>query len=263
MEIIRDCACDVGYIRFGSGSRTFVILPGLSIGSVLDSADQIAEAYEPFTEDYTVYLFDRKNTVPENYNIEQMADDTAAAMEAAGLHDADLFGASQGGMIGQIIAANHPELVHKLVLGSSVTRVDGHAEEVVNNWLDLAARREGVRLLLDFGEKIYPKEVFDQFKSGLKLIGEKVSDEELDRFITLATAAKGFDMTGRLSLIKCPVFAIGSRDDKVFGPEALKDLEQAFEGRPDFESYYYDGYGHAAFDTAPDYKQRILAFLNH
>lgn len=26
--------------------------------------------------------------------------------------------------------------------------------------------------------------------------------------------------------------------------------------------YMYIGYGHAAFDTAPDYRQRILRFLN-
>jgi len=24
----------------------------------------------------------------------------------------------------------------------------------------------------------------------------------------------------------------------------------------------YDGYGHAAYDTAPDYKARMLSFLN-
>ena len=31
--------------------------------------------------------------------------------------------------------------------------------------------------------------------------------------------------------------------------------------RPDFRLYMYVGYGHAAYDTAPDYRDRIQRFL--
>ena len=36
---------------------------------------------------------------------------------------------------------------------------------------------------------------------------------------------------------------------------------KALGGRDGFELCYYDGFGHAAYDTAPDYKARIMAFL--
>ena len=31
--------------------------------------------------------------------------------------------------------------------------------------------------------------------------------------------------------------------------------------RKDFKLYMYNGYGHAAFDTAPDYRERIMKFF--
>ncbi len=48
------------YIRFGSGRKTLVILPGLSVQSVIPAAADIEKQYDLFKKDYTVYLFDRR-----------------------------------------------------------------------------------------------------------------------------------------------------------------------------------------------------------
>ena len=37
-------------------------------------------------------------------------------------------------------------------------------------------------------------------------------------------------------------------------------VAEVFAGRPKCELYIYSGYGHAAYDLAPDYKERILEF---
>lgn len=47
------------YIVFGEGEKKFVIIPGLSVHSIMSFADAVEEAYKDFSEDYTVYLFDR------------------------------------------------------------------------------------------------------------------------------------------------------------------------------------------------------------
>lgn len=65
------------YMKFGTGPGTMVILPGLAVKSVLLSADAIANQYKSVTEDFTIYLFDRREELPDNYTIEQMAEDTA------------------------------------------------------------------------------------------------------------------------------------------------------------------------------------------
>ena len=51
------------HIVFGSGNKNFVILPGLSVHSVMGLADAIAEAYKDFCEEYTVYVL----TGPRTY----------------------------------------------------------------------------------------------------------------------------------------------------------------------------------------------------
>ena len=93
------------YMKFGSGGGTLVILPGLSLTRVLLAAPAVVRRYELFAEDFTVYVFERRSDLPKTYSVEDMARDTADAMESLGLSGVNLFGASQGGMIAMLIAA--------------------------------------------------------------------------------------------------------------------------------------------------------------
>jgi pimeloyl-ACP methyl ester carboxylesterase len=50
--------------------------------------------------------------------IEQMADDTAAALQQLGIEQADIFGYSMGAAVALHLAIRHPDVVRKLVLAS-------------------------------------------------------------------------------------------------------------------------------------------------
>ena len=67
------------YFRFGHGGDTLAILPGLSVQSVMGSADIVAESYRLLTDDFTIYVFDRRKELPASYPICAMAQDTAQA----------------------------------------------------------------------------------------------------------------------------------------------------------------------------------------
>ncbi|MBO4537641.1 MAG: alpha/beta hydrolase [Erysipelotrichaceae bacterium] len=250
------------YFRFGEGEKTMVILPGLSIGSVMPSAQAIADEYAVFQEDYTVYVFDRRSVVPEDYSVWQMAEDTASVMLQLDLHDVCLFGASQGGMIALVIALEHPELVSRLAIGSSAARVDDDQMAAINEWIALAEAEKGEELYVDFGRKLYAPEVFEQYKQVLADLGKPVSKPEFEKFVILARGTRGFDVLDRLPQIQCPFMAIGSADDAVLGSDALKQIVSVMEGKENFSWYEYDGHGHAAFDMAPDYRQRLFDFFS-
>lgn len=49
-------------------------------------------------------------------SLEELADDASSVFEAYGLESADVVGYSMGGMIAQILAADRPELIRRLVL---------------------------------------------------------------------------------------------------------------------------------------------------
>ena len=249
------------FFRFGHGAGTLVILPGLSVDSVMNYADAVAEAYTLLTDDFTVYVLDRRKELPDTYPVYDMARDTAASLRALGLDRVCLFGASQGGMIAMTLAAEHPELVERLVLGSTAAQVTGETGRVIDGWGRLAKAGNAGDLYLDFGKAVYPQAVFEQSRDALAAAAAAVTEADLKRFVILAEGTNGFDVTDRLGNIACPVLVIGSKDDGVLGAEASVQIAELLQDRPDCELYLYDGFGHAAYDLAPDYRERMLRFL--
>ena len=261
IETIKTDNFTMDFFRFGNGKKPLVILPGLSIQSVMGAAQAVSDAYRSLADDFTIYLFDRRKNLPPVYTIYDMARDTAAAFQELGLTDVCLFGASQGGMIALVIAIEHPELVGKLVLGSSSAHVQEAQYQVIQNWINLAKSKKRDELYLAFGKEIYPPEVFERYRETLLEAAKTVTDEDLERFVILAKAAHGFDVTDRLSRIQCPVLAVGVFEDQVLDSDATMEIAEILDSRADFRLYIYTGFGHAAFDTAPDYRERLLQFF--
>ena len=249
------------YFRFGQGEKTFVILPGLSVQSVMGAAEAIAAEYAPLTEEYTVYVFDRRKELPAVYTVADMAEDMAEAMQALGLSHVYLFGASQGGMMGLQLALDHPQLIRKMVLGSTSSHLLPQHYRILEKWVGLAKAGDREGLYLAFGEALYPPEVFAQVRETLLKAASTVTEEELARFIVMAEGTRDFNVTERLPEIQCPVLAIGVFEDAVLDADATMEIAEKLDFRPDFRLYMYIGHGHAAYDTAPDYRQRIMAFF--
>lgn len=249
------------YFRFGRGSRPLVILPGLSVQSVMGAAEAVAGAYASLAEEFTLYVFDRRAEPPPVYSVRDMARDTAEAFRALGLEKVGLFGASQGGMIAQVLAIEHPELVGRMALGSTSSRVTEEQYRTLARWAELARQGDRQGLYLAFGREIYPEAVFAQYRGTLTAAAETVTEAELRRFVILTEGTRGFSVTDELEKIRCPVLVIGAADDRVLDPFAAMDIAEKLDERPDFRLYMYAGFGHAAFDTAPDYRERLLRFF--
>ena len=250
---------EMDYVVFGSGKKTFVILPGLSVHSVTGSAETIAAAFESFAEDYTVYLFDRAEKLDNGCTIQDMAKDTASAMKALGIENADVFGASQGGMIAMCLAIDYPELVHKMVLGSTISKPNDTFTEVCSEWIELAGNRDEDGLIESFIEKVYSKATVEAYRDTLIASNKGITDDEYTRFLIQAKACRNFDCYDELSDIQCEVLVIGSEGDNVTTAEASIQISDAIG----CNIYLYDNsYGHGVYDEAPDYRQRCLDFFS-
>lgn len=260
IDTVKTDAAEMEYFRFGQGGKTLVILPGLSVRSVMHWADAVAEAYRSLADDFTIYVFDRRKELPPGYSVFEMAEDTAAAFRELGLRETCLFGASQGGMIALVLAIRQPAAVRKLILCSASARVTGEQYRTIERWIRLAEAGKKEELYLAFGKDLYPQAVFEQAREYLTEEAKAVTDEDLKRFVVLAEAIKGFDVSDDFRKIGCPVLAIGSDDDRVLGPDAALQIAR-LNTRADFVFHLYHGYGHAVYDTAPDIKERIRRFL--
>ncbi|WP_196808738.1 alpha/beta fold hydrolase [Butyrivibrio sp. AC2005] len=251
---------EMDYCKFGHGDKIFVILPGLTVQSVMGAADAIEGSYNTKADEYTTYVFDRIKVVPEGYAIEDMARDTADAMKELGLKDVYMFGASQGGMIAMVIAMEYPELVKKLALGSTSSHLQPQQQAVFDKWISLAEAKDAQGLYQEFGKEIYPENVYEQFKDYFNDVSKTVTDAELKKFVILAKSIKKINVTDGLKKINCPVLALGVYEDAVLDSDATMEIAEELDYRPDFKLYMYIGYGHAAFDTAPDYRKRVFEF---
>lgn len=251
---------EMDYIRFGSGEKILVILPGVSVRSVLFSAMAIESAYCCFTAEYTVYLFDRRNDMPQDYTIRQMADDTAEVMTALGIGSANVFGTSQGGMMAMCLAIDHPELVGKLVLASTAARMSDEINSGTAQWIALAESGDLTAMTAALIDDLYSEETIGKYRDALMHMNDQLTQKELDRFIIQVRALNGFDVYDELERITCPTLVIGADGDKLLPADCSRELAE----RLNCGLYLYGAeYGHCVYDEAPDYKQRLLAFFDN
>lgn len=246
------------YFTFGEGETPLVIIPGLSVRSVMLSANSVAGTFKSMRNDFTVFVFDRKRDIEPGYTVYDMAEDTARAMEILGIENACLFGTSMGGMMSLCISINHPHLVKKLVLGSSASRMNSISDNIFAQWINYAEKKDIENLNSCIVDNVYSKEFLKTAREILLLFANNITEKECQRFLYQAKGVPGFDVFDRLREIKCPVLVLGAENDKVLSAQASRDMAKELG----CEIYMYDKkYGHAVYDEAPDYIDRIKTFF--
>ena len=250
---------DMYYVSFGRGETPLVLLPGLSDGlaTVKGKALLLAAPYRAFFENYTVCMFSRRNELPDGFSIRDMAADQAEAMRTLGLTDACVVGVSQGGMIAQYLAIDHPELVRKLVIAVSAPQCTDVAREFVMGQIGFAERGDHKGLMIDAAEKSYSERYLKKYRRLYPVIGQIGRPKDYRRFLVNARAILAFDAAEELSKIACPTLILGGADDRIVGVEASRELHERIAGS---ELTIYPDLGHAAYEEAPDFNERILRF---
>ncbi|MBR6351523.1 MAG: alpha/beta hydrolase [Firmicutes bacterium] len=249
------------YAAFGSGSRKMVVLPGLSDGlaTVKGKAAVLALPYKKHLGEYTVYMFSRKNDMPEGYTVRDMAEDQVSAMHALGIEKACILGVSQGGMIAQSIAVSHPEAVEKLVLAVTAPNANDVVTEAVTGWIEMAERGDHKALMVDTAEKMYSEKYLNKNRKYFPLLALYTKPASYDRFFKNARAILCFDARGELSEISCPTLIIAGSDDRTVGNDAAGELNRGIAGS---RLFVYDGLGHGAFEEAKDFYDRVFEFCS-
>lgn len=76
--------------------------------------------------------------------------------------------------------------------------------------------------------------------------------------VILVEGTRGFDVTDQLSKIRHPALTTDDSEDGVMDADATMEIAEKLEHQADFRLYLYAGFGHAAYDNAPDYRERLL-----
>lgn len=242
-------------IRFGSGKKNLAVLSGVSLCGLEGLGPQLESALSVFSEDFTVYVFDRKKVLPEGYTMNQMTDDIYQCLKKLGVEKTSVYGASQGGMFGMILATEHPEMVEKLVLCSTTCSIDEN-QKVIADWEEASKAHDVVKLNTLFLDYVYSDNFKESIKDYIPDLIKQGTDADCDRFTVLLESMKGFNCRDNLKNIKCPVLLICDKQDKVFPYTAGIEIAK----RLGCQHIVYDQYSHAVYDEAPDVKDKIAEF---
>lgn len=248
------------YLRFGTGQKVLVMLPGLgdSLRSMKGMALPMAVMYRIFAKDFTVYAFSRKQALEEGCTTRDMARDLKNAMDVLGIEKAHLFGVSMGGMIAQHFAADFPEQVENLILAVTSSRPNCILRESVEEWIGLAKNEDHTAFMESNLRRIYSDAYYRRNKWMVPLLGILAKPKSYRSFFIQANACLTHDAYDRLSAIQAPTLIIGGEQDNTLGIQPSLDMAAQI---PNARLKIYPQWGHGVYEEAPDFNKTILQFL--
>lgn len=247
----------LNYVSFGKGQKNLIIIQGLNVRDLKGAGASLALMYRIFSKNYRVWFFDRRAIVREGITNWDLAEDIYNAMNELNIASAGVFGVSQGGMIAIALTLDHPDLVSKLVLGVTASRANENIKKVVSRWINCARNEDAVTINRETFSLMYTENYLRKYKLLIPLLVRMIKPRDFDRFATLASAILDFDCFDRLNEIGCPVLVLGGAQDKITTGEASAEIAEKLN----CEIHIYPEYGHAAYEEAKDFNNRVYDFL--
>jgi pimeloyl-ACP methyl ester carboxylesterase len=215
-------------------------------------------------EHYTVYVVNRRPGLPQGYTLADMADDYAAMVQDEFGGPVDVIGMSTGGSIAQVFAADHPELVNRLVLYSSAYKLGEEGQQFQRRLAELARERrwgavsaEGLAFMF-LPRRGLARQMMRPIAWLIGLLSTLFAHPPADfsDYVVTIEAEDEFDFQSRLSEIKAPTLVIGGTRDPFYTPALFRETAA---GIPDARLALYEKAGHGP--SGQRVARDVLAFL--
>jgi 3-oxoadipate enol-lactonase len=147
------------------------------------------------------------------YSIEELTKALHRALQAEGIGQVGLCGISLGGLVAQCFAADHPELVSKLVLVDTTPR---YTDEMRTVWHTRAgiARRDGVTAMIPHLLEVwFTPDCAAAEPPAVQYVKSCFRSASGEGYALACEALAGADLTARLSRIQAPTLIVCGDDD--------------------------------------------------
>ncbi|MGA8048055.1 MAG: alpha/beta hydrolase [Dermatophilaceae bacterium] len=253
------------YVVVGTGGKSMLFLPG---GPGSDIATGLMAALEerqlrPYLESgYAAWTTTRRRHMPPGHSIADMAHDHAEFIRAemGGVADV-VVGQSYGGLIALHLAADHPDVVGRVVIVGAAATLTEWGCDVDGRWARLRAAGQHGRAGSTMLEYLLPDERWAWLR---RLAGPvagaafRRSATPADDLLVESEAEQHFDARDALSRISVPVLVICGDADLFFPPPLV---QETVAGIADCTTRTYEGLGHLRTISSSRVPQDILGWL--
>ena len=216
----------------------------------------------PFRDRRRVFYVNRRAGLPRGLTMAALAAEHAEAIRESFTPPVDVLGLSTGGSIAQQLAADHPDVVHRLVLVSSACRLGGDARLLQRR---VAARIRGgayrQALALLTSDQVPPGR--GQLAAGglAWLLGPRpfASAAELRDMATTIEAEDGFDLARCRRPVKGPTLIVAGADDRFYSRALFEETAKLI---PDSSLMLLPGRGHVTVLLDRAYAPSVSGFLD-
>ncbi len=224
---------------------------------------QFAKSTNAFLEKFSCYLVGRKQNVPENYTFADMAKDYATMIKREFKKPVIIMGVSTGGQIAHYIAADHPDVVQKLIIISAAYRLSERGVEIerrAGEYFQQKKYGKSLAAILDLLYTFRIKRLIAKFFTrlvGKWFIGKIKYPND---FLTEIRGDREMNFKDRLKEIKAPTLILSGETDIGYD---VGDVRATAEGIPNTQLIIYEGYGHSlSMANRKKLQEDILKFLN-
>lgn len=272
-KIKEKCGIETGYFednlpyaKIGNKSRILINIEALSFKHEPPSGFMLKEFVNTakyFTNEYTSYLVGRKPNLPEDYLFDKMAGDYAKMIRREFKEPVDIAGISTGGQIAQYLAADHPDVVRKLIIISSAFRLSEKGIEEERKSAEYFKQGKYRKSLAAIMGLVFSSKIIGGIiKFFVRLFGKRIigAIKYPNDYLIEIQADREMNFKDRLGEIKAPTLILSGEDDIGYTAE---DVRTTAEGIPNAELIMYKGYGHnLTFINMKQVSEDILKFLN-
>lgn len=249
----------------GEGARTMLLLPG-GPGSELPTglfARLEEKQVRPYLEaGYAVWSLTRRRHMATGTSVADMAGDTVAFIrEQLGGRVDVVLGQSYGGIIALMLAADHPDVVGRVVAAGAAATVSDWGRELDARWAGHRAAGRHSQAGAAMLEYVLPDARWSRLRRTMgPLVGTMFKNSHVPAgdLLVEAEAERVFDARDALGRISVPVLLVCGEVDLFFPPSAAQETA---DGIADCTTSTYPGLGHVRTISSRRLPKDVLTWL--
>jgi 3-oxoadipate enol-lactonase len=164
------------------------------------------------------------------YTLETLAEDARGLLQALGITRTHFMGLSMGGMIGQLLALQAPQMLHSLILCDTMSRVPTEAKPLWDERVHTAETRGMEPLVQPTLERWFTAPFREQGPEVIDKVRTMIRTTPARGYAGCCHAIAALNLTERLPAITVPTMVVVGEDDPGTPVAASRVIQEQIKG---------------------------------